>query len=83
MARLPLVPFAWRFATLARQQSPERLKVRPVLPFGEEGGRVHGGELLGHCGRHELIDADAFFPRQLFDRGLDGARKPQWVRRWC
>jgi hypothetical protein len=60
-----------RLATFAAHEPVERLHVGPLVQFGEELGRVHRRQLLGHGSRHKLIDAGTVFLGTPLDLGLD------------
>ena len=46
---------------------------------GEELGGLHGGDLLGNCRRHELIDARSIFFADFCDGRFQRRRQPQRV----
>ncbi|MBU6298986.1 MAG: hypothetical protein KJS68_12155 [Alphaproteobacteria bacterium] len=79
VASANLIFWPWRFATLATHHSIERGEIRAVSALGEEGCRVHGCELFGNGGCHELIDADAVRFGPALDFRLYRARQAEWV----
>jgi hypothetical protein len=59
LASTDLIRWSRRFAALATQQAIKRSEIRTLPALSEEGCRVHGRQLFGNGGCHELVDADS------------------------